>query len=184
MASSAGGLRRGDAAPDFALPGTDDRTWRYADAAGPNGLVVMFICNHCHYVKAVVDRIVGEAKALRELGVGAVAIGSNDAAAYPEESFENMKAIARRHGFGFAYLHDESQEVARSYGAVCTPDFFGFDRHRVLQYRGRLDASGRQPAGPGFRRDLYEAMKQVADTGVAPTDQSASIGCSMKWKHS
>jgi peroxiredoxin len=183
MAGSAEALRRGDAAPDFALPGTDGRTWRYADAAGPNGLVVMFICNHCPYVKAVIDRIVGEVDALRALGVGAVAISSNDASAYPEDSFENMLAFAHRHRFGFAYLHDESQEVARAYGAVCTPDFFGFDRQRVLRYRGRLDASGRQPAGPGVRRELYEAMKQLVETGAAPTEQTASIGCSIKWKH-
>ena len=128
-------LRRGDTAPDFALPGTDGRTWRYADAAGPKGLVVMFICNHCPYVKAAVDRIVRDARALRELGVGTVAISSNDAATYPEDSFENMLAFARRHGFDFPYLYDESQEVARAHGAVCTPEFFGFDRSRA----GRAD---------------------------------------------
>jgi peroxiredoxin len=182
MANSAQPLGLGSSAPDFALPGTDGRSWRYADAAGPNGLVVMFICNHCPYVKAVVDRIVREAKALHDLGVGAVAINSNDAAAYPEDSFENMVAFARGHGFGFPYLHDESQNVARTYGAVCTPDFFGFDRQRVLRYRGRLDASGRQAAAPETARELYEAMKQVVETGRAPAEQMASIGCSIKWK--
>jgi peroxiredoxin len=182
MANSAEPLGLGSSAPDFALPGTDGRTWRYAEAAGPNGLVVMFICNHCPYVKAVVDRIVRDAKALRELGVGAVAINSNDASAYPEDSFENMVVFARRHGFGFPYLHDESQNVARAYGAVCTPDFFGFDRQRVLRYRGRLDASGRQAAAPETAHELYEAMKQVVETGRAPAEQMASIGCSIKWK--
>lgn len=182
MVDSAGPLERGNLAPDFVLPGVDGRKWRYADAAGPRGLVVMFICNHCPYVKAVVDRIVRDAKALRELGVGAVAISSNDAAAYPEDSFENMSAFAQRHGFDFPYLYDESQDVARAYGAVCTPEFFGFDRDRVLRYRGRLDASGRQPAAPDVRRELYEAMKQVAETGRAPDGQTASIGCSIKWK--
>jgi len=182
MANSAESLGLGSSAPDFALPGTDGRSWRYADATGPNGLVVMFICNHCPYVKAVVDRIVREAKALRELGIGAVAISSNDAAAYPEDSFENMVVFARRHGFDFPYLHDESQNVARAYGAVCTPDFFGFDRQRVLRYRGRLDGSGRQAAAPETARELYEAMKQVVETGRAPADQMASVGCSIKWK--
>jgi len=182
MAESAKPLGRGDTAPDFALPGTDGRTWRYADAAGPNGVVVMFICNHCPYVKAVVDRIVRDAKALRALGVGAVAISSNDAVTYPEDSFENMKAFASRHGFDFPYLHDESQDVARAYGALCTPEFFGFDRDRVLQYRGRLDASGRNPAAPDARRELVEAMEQVVETGRAPDEQTASIGCSIKWK--
>jgi len=175
-------LGRGDIAPDFALPGIDGRTWRYADTAGPNGLVVMFICNHCPYVQAVVDRIVRDASALRELGVGAVAISSNDAVTYPEDSFENMKAFARRHGFDFPYLYDEPQQVARAYGAVCTPEFFGFDRDRVLQYRGRLDASGRHPAAPDAKRELYEAMKRVAETGRAPDEQTSSIGCSIKWK--
>ncbi len=175
-------LGRGDTAPDFTLPGIDGRTWRYADAAGPNGLVVMFICNHCPYVQAVADRIVRDAAALRELGVAAVAISSNDAATYPEDSFENMLVFAQRNGFDFPYLYDEPQDVARAYGAVCTPEFFGFDRNRVLQYRGRLDASGRHPAAADARRELVEAMTQVVQTGRAPQEQVASIGCSIKWK--
>ena len=182
MAATAEPLQRGLIAPDFALPGVDGRTWTYAQAAGPRGLLVMFICNHCPYVKAVVDRMVRDAQALRELDVGTVAISSNDAQAYPEDSFERMAAFAREHGFDFPYLHDESQQVARAYGAVCTPDFFGFNHQRALQYRGRLDSSGRQPAGPDARRELYEAMAQVADTGRAPEAQVASIGCSIKWK--
>jgi peroxiredoxin len=175
-------LARGATAPDFDLPGVDARNWSYAQAAGPNGLVVVFICNHCPYVKAVVDRIVRDARALRELGVGMVAISSNDAKTYPEDSFENMVAFAKTHEFDFPYLYDEPQQVARDYGAVCTPDFFGFDRDRVLRYAGRLDASGRQPAEPGAKRELYEAMKQVVETGRAPDEQVLSIGCSIKWK--
>jgi peroxiredoxin len=169
-------------AVDFSLPGTDGRIWTLDQVSGSNGTLVMFICNHCPYVQAVVDRIVLEARALRELHIGVVAISSNDAEAYPEDSFECMQAFAVRHGFEFPYLHDESQAVARAYGAVCTPDFFGFNHARKLQYRGRLDASGRQPAAPGTRRELYEAMKLVAATGVGPEEQMPSIGCSIKWK--
>jgi len=182
MTESGNELARGDLAPDFALPATDGRIWSYADAAGPNGLVVMFICNHCPYVKAVVDRIVGDVKALRELGVGAVAICSNDADSHPEDSFENMAAFAARHGFDFPYLHDASQAVARAYAAQCTPEFYGFDRDRVLRYHGRLDASGRQPASPGAKRELVDAMRQWVETGKAPVAQAASIGCSIKWR--
>lgn len=182
MVASSEPLRRGQPAPDFALPGTDGRMWKRADVAGPNGLVVMFICNHCPYVRAVVDRITREAQALRALGIGAVAINSNDAVAYPEDSFDSMQVFARTHGFDFPYLYDESQQVARAYGAACTPDFFGFDRDGLLEYRGRLDASGRQAAAPGLKRELYEAMKQVAASGRAPDAQVPSIGCSIKWK--
>jgi peroxiredoxin len=182
MTAGSDPLQRGMTAPDFTLPGIDGRTWTYGDAAGPNGLVVMFICNHCPYVQAVVDRIVRDARALRDIGIGTVAISSNDAVAYPEDSFDRMRDFAQRHGFDFPYLHDESQEVARAYGAVCTPDFFGFDRERRLQYRGRLDSSGRQPAPPDARRELYDAMAQVARTGRGPDVQNASIGCSIKWK--
>jgi peroxiredoxin len=182
MDPSAEPLQRGDIAPDFELPGTDGRTWRYADIAGANGLVVAFICNHCPYVQAVVDRIVRDAKTLRELGVGVVAISSNDVATYPEDSFDNMKTFARKHGFDFPYVYDEPQQVARAYGAVCTPEFFGFDRERCLQYRGRLDASGRHAAAPDARRELVDAMKQVIASGRAPDQQIASIGCSIKWK--
>jgi peroxiredoxin len=167
---------------DFSLPGIDGRTWTLGQVSGPSGTVLMFICNHCPYVRAVVDRIVREAKALRELGIGVAAISSNDAEAYPEDSFERMQAFAAQHGFDFPYLYDESQAVARAYGAVCTPDIFGFNRDGKLQYRGRLDASGRQPAAPDTRRELYEAMRLVAATGVGPQEQVPSMGCSIKWK--
>jgi peroxiredoxin len=182
MAATAEPLQRGLIAPHFALTGVEGRSWTCAQVAGPRGLLVMFICNHCPYVLAVVDRMARDARALRELGVGVVAISSNDAAAYPEDSFERMVEFARVHRFDFPYLYDESQQVARAYGAVCTPDFFGFNAQRALQYRGRLDSSGRQPAGPDARRELYEAMRQVAETGRAPEGQVASIGCSIKWK--
>ena len=134
-------------------------------------------------MKAVIARIVRDAADLEAHGVGFVAISSNDAAAYPEDSFDNMKLFAAQHAFGFPYLYDEDQAVARAYGAVCTPDFFGFNRDLELQYRGRLDAS-RKEAGPAdARRDLYEAMVGVATTGTGPAEQIASIGCSIKWKH-
>lgn len=169
-------------APDFILPGTQGRTSALADIKGPRGTLVMFICNHCPYVKAVIDRIVRDATELQALGIGVVAISSNDAATYPEDSFENMQRFAAAHGFAFPYLYDESQQVARAYDAVCTPDFFGFDAGLGLQYRGRLDAS-RKEAGPAdLRRDLFLAMKQVAETGKGPAEQIASMGCSIKWK--
>ncbi|MEG6509340.1 thioredoxin family protein [Methyloligella sp. 2.7D] len=169
-------------APDFELPGVDGKTYSLGDVKGPNGLLVMFICNHCPYVKAVADRIVRDVEALKPYGIGAVAISANDAEHYPEDSFDNMKAFAAENGFTFPYLYDETQQVARAYDAVCTPDFFGFNKDLGLQYRGRLDESGKAPAGPDVRRDLFEAMKQVAETGEGPKQQTASIGCSIKWK--
>lgn len=172
----------GRPAVDATLPGVDGKSHRLFDHAGPNGLVVAFICNHCPYVKAVIARIVRDAADLKAHGIGFVAISSNDADAYPEDSFDNMKLFAAAHGFDFPYLYDEDQAVARAYDAACTPDFFGFNRDFKLQYRGRLDAS-RKEAGPSdLRRDLYEAMVEVARTGEGPRDQIASIGCSIKWK--
>jgi len=169
-------------APDFTLPATDGRTLSLSDIRGQTGTLVIFICNHCPYVKAVIDRIVRDVKELQAMGVGVAAISSNDAVTYPEDSFDNMKRFAAQHGFTFPYLYDESQGIARAYDAVCTPDFFGFDKDLGLQYRGRLDAS-RKEAGPvDLRRDLYLAMKQVVETGHGPTDQIPSIGCSIKWK--
>lgn len=182
MAATADPLQRGFAAPDFSLPGIDGRDWTLADVRGPRATLVMFICNHCPYVQAVAERIHRDTDALRELGVHAVAINSNDVVAYPDDSFDNMKLFAARHGFGFPYLFDETQQVARAYGAVCTPDFFGFNADLRLQYRGQLDASRRQAAPADARRDLFEAMQQIAATGVGPDEQYPSIGCSIKWK--
>ena len=169
-------------APDFSLPATDGQTYRFGDIAGENGTLLMFICNHCPYVLAVLDRIVRDATDLNALGIGVAAICSNDADAYPADSFDNMKVLAKERSFPFPYLHDEDQSVARAYGAACTPDFFGFNRDGGSQYRGRLDAS-RADAGPSdLRRDLFEAMKQVASTGRGPAEQTPSMGCSIKWK--
>jgi peroxiredoxin len=168
-------------ARDFALKGVDAKTWSLADVRGPNGTLVVFICNHCPYVKAVIGRIVEEAKVLHALGIGTIAVMPNDTKSYPQDSFDNMKAFATTHGFGFPYVIDETQEVARSYGAQCTPDFFGFNAGDELQYRGRLDAS-RTSLVPNARRELYDAMKQVAETGRGPAEQIPSMGCSIKWK--
>ncbi|MFO7856875.1 MAG: thioredoxin family protein [Paracoccaceae bacterium] len=171
----------GAAAPHFMLPDTDGQIYSLDDCRGPNGTLVMFICNHCPYVIAIADKLAGEADALRDLGVGVVAICSNDGEAYPEDSFERMGAFARAHRFPFPYLHDASQKVAKAYGAVCTPDFFGYDKALRLRYRGRLDDAGRE-ARPASRRELHEAMRQVAETGQGPAEQIPSIGCSIKWR--
>jgi peroxiredoxin len=128
-------------ARDFALAGVDGKTWSFADVRGPKGTLVAFICNHCAYVKAVIGRLVEEANAMREIGIGSIAVMSNDTENYPQDSFENMKVFARQHGFTFPYVIDSTQEVARAYGAQCRPDFFGFNAKDELQYRGRLDAS-------------------------------------------
>ena len=172
----------GKAAVDFSLPGVDGRNWTLDECRGENGLLVMFICNHCPYVKAVRERLVRDTKALRELGVNSVAIMSNDPALYEEDSFDNMKRIAEAFDFPFPYLLDETQEVAKAYGAVCTPDFFGYNADLELQYRGRLDASRKETAPEGARRDLFEAMREVAETGRGPADQIPSMGCSIKWR--
>jgi len=172
----------GQAAHDFSLPDPDGRTWTLSDCRGENGTLVMFICNHCPYVKAVRERIVRDARDLQALGIGCVAIMSNDPSDYPEDSFENMQRVSAELGFPFPYLLDETQEVARAYGAVCTPDFFGYNGKLELQYRGRLDASRKETAPEGARRDLFEAMRQVAESGRGPEDQIPSMGCSIKWK--
>lgn len=182
MAVSAPVCDFGLSAPGFALPGTDGRTWRLDQVAGPRGTLIMFICNHCPYVQAVIDRIARDARDLLTLGVGVAAISSNDVTEYPQDGFADMAALARKHEFPFPYLYDESQDVARAYGAACTPDFFGYNNRLELQYRGRLDASGRQPGPADAPRELYLAMKQIAETGLGPRDQTASIGCSIKWK--
>ena len=174
----------GASAPPFSLPGVDGRSWTLEECRGPRGLLVMFICNHCPYVKAVNHKLVRDATDLAEIGIHSVAIMPNDPADYPEDSFDNMQRVARELDYPFPYLMDESQEVARAYGAVCTPDFFGYNADLELQYRGRLDASGRQPDVGEVRRDLYLAMRQVAETGRGPEDQVPSIGCSIKWRES
>ncbi len=169
-------------APHFELPGVDGNTYALSDSVGKNGTLVMFICNHCPYVKSIAHRLVADCTLLQEEGIGVVAISANDPETYPADSFENMKLFAKQHDFSFPYLFDKTQETARAYNAICTPDFFGFNNDLALQYRGRFDASGSNFDAPPSRRELFEAMKQVAATGVGPSEQTASIGCSIKWR--
>lgn len=169
-------------APDFTLPATDGTRHSLADVAGPNGTVIVFICNHCPYVKGIVGRLVEDARTLAAEGIGFAAICSNDAGSHPEDSFENMGAFAAAHGLPFPYLHDESQAVARAYGAVCTPDFFGLNADGAIVYRGRLDEGRKDPPPPGAARELVEAMRVVARTGEGPAEQIPSVGCSIKWR--
>jgi peroxiredoxin len=171
----------GSKAPDFKLPGVDGKTYSLADVRGRNGTVVAFICNHCPYVRAIIGRMVAEAEAWRALGIGTIAIMPNDTESYREDSFDNMKAFAAKHSFGFPYVIDKTQEVAKAYGAQCTPDFFGFNAQDELQYRGRLDAS-RTTLVPNARRELFEAMRHVAESGHGPAEQISSMGCSIKWR--
>jgi peroxiredoxin len=168
-------------AVDFELEGVDGKVYTLEKVRGANGTLIMFICNHCPYVKTVIGRIVRDVRDLRDHGIGAIAIMANDPEAYPEDSFENMKRFATLHGIEFPYVIDRTQEVARVYGAACTPDFFGFNKDLELQYRGRLDAS-KTTLVEKARRELYEAMVQVAKTGKGPSEQIPSMGCSIKWR--
>jgi peroxiredoxin len=168
-------------APAFSLVGVDGKTYTLENLRGPKGTLIVFICNHCPYVKTVIGRLVRDATELQVLGVATVAICSNDPVSHPADNFDNMKIFARQHGFTFPYLHDSTQEVARAYDAVCTPDFFSFNGKLELQYRGRLDES-KTTLVPNARRELFEAMKLIAETGQGPRDQTASMGCSIKWK--
>ncbi|MFW5442953.1 MAG: thioredoxin family protein [Methylococcaceae bacterium] len=167
---------------DFKLPGTDGQNWTLEECMGKKGLLVMFICNHCPYVKAIHQRLLRDTAELKTLGIASVAISTNDVIKYPQDSFENMQLLAKELNFDFPYLLDESQEIAKQYGAVCTPDFFGYNKSFELQYRGRLDASRKDTAPADANRDLFQAMKQVVQTGHGPKKQLASIGCSIKWK--
>lgn len=167
-------------APDFDLLGVDGKRYTLADVRGERGLLVMFICNHCPYVKAIRPRLVRDLTELKAIGINAIGIMSNDPTDYPEDGFEHMKAVAQEFGFPFPYVIDPTQEVAKAYGAICTPDFFGFNSRLELQYRGRFDESHKETA-PDTTRDLFEAMKLVAETGNGPQEQIPSIGCSIKW---
>ena len=185
-------------AHQFDLHGVDGKRHTLESARGRNGLLVMFICNHCPYVKAIRDRIVRDTRELMDYGVNSIAIMSNDPAEYAEDSFENMKLVAQQYNYPFPYVWDEAQQVARDYGAVCTPDFFGFNANLELQYRGRLDASRKEAATDVPKvgnplsakddaeltpsRDLFNAMVRVAQTGQGPREQVASMGCSIKWR--
>lgn len=170
-------------APEFELPSTAGKKLDLNQVKGPNGTLIMFICNHCPYVTSAIDRIVFDATELMDLGIGVVSICSNDAITYPDDSFDKMIEFAKNNNFSFPYLHDENQEIAKSYDAECTPDFFGFNSNLELQYRGRLDSSGRMGSLTQPRtRDLVNAMKEIANSGNGPRDQIPSMGCSIKWK--
>ena len=167
-------------AVDFNLKGVDEKHYDLNSLKGPNGLLIMFICNHCPYVKSIINRIIRDTSELKKLGINSVGIMSNNPNEYEEDSFENMKKIALDLDFSFPYLIDETQEVAKSYGAVCTPDFFGYNKDLGLQYRGRLDES-RKESVKAAKRELFKAMKTIAETGKGPVDQIPSMGCSIKW---
>ncbi len=168
---------------DFDLAGVDGKNWTLDACRGKNGLLVMFICNHCPYVKAIIDRMVVAVSDLEKYDIKSVAIMSNDADDYPEDSFDNMKRVSDQHHFPFPYLIDSDQKIGEKYAAICTPDFFGYNADLQLQYRGRLDESGSHPTESGIRRELYEAMKRIAQTGKGPLEQTPSIGCSIKWSN-
>jgi len=168
-------------ARDFALAGTDGKTYSLKDVRGEKGTLVAFICNHCPYVKAIAPRLAATAQELQAMGIGVIAIMPNDVATYPDDSLPRMMAFAERHGFTFPYVIDETQAIARAYGAVCTPDFFGFNAQGELQYRGRLDESKTSLVADA-RRELFDAMSEIVRTGRGPKAQKASIGCSIKWR--
>lgn len=175
-------LRLGDPAPEFILPGTDGKTHALQDVAGERGTVIAFLSNHCPYVRAITGRLVKAADDMRAFGVTMAAICCNDSSRYTQDSFENMRLFAAERDFSFPYLQDESQDTARAYGALCTPDFFGFDKELALKYRGRLDIGKTGPVPEGVKRELVDAMAQIAETGEGPAQQFASMGCSIKWK--
>ena len=171
----------GTKAIPFSLEGIDKKTYNLDQIKGKNGTLVIFICNHCPYVKGVIDRLVKDIIDLQRQGIGCVAIMSNDVENYPEDSFENMKRFSKENNFTFPYLYDETQEVAKAYGAVCTPDFFGYNKSLELQYRGRLDNAG--ISGEILKdKELLNAFHQIVKSGKGPKEQKSSMGCSIKWK--
>ena len=169
-------------APDFTLKNIDGSMVSLTEIKGENGTLIMFICNHCPYVKAIIDRLVKTCKILQDNAIGCVAIMPNDTVSYPADSFENMQDFAEQHGFTFPYLLDETQQTAKAYGAVCTPDFFGFNAGLSLQYRGRLDSAGINPPDQATRPELLDAMMRISEIGAGPHQQFPSMGCSIKWK--
>ena len=180
MAQSSAVCDFGWKAPQFSLPSTEGIDINLNNASGKNGTLIMFICNHCPYVVGALDDIVYEASALQNIGVNVLAICSNDAEEYPQDSFENMKKFGKDYSFTFPYLYDADQSVAKLFNAECTPDFFGFNSNLELQYRGRINNSRENPKV--LKRDLFEAMSMIAKTGDGPREQLPSIGCSIKWK--
>jgi peroxiredoxin len=171
----------GQAAKSFELKSTNSEIIKLKDIKGENGTLVMFICNHCPYVKAIIKDIVEDCKNLEKFGIKAIAISSNDTINYPEDSFENMIEFSKEHNFTFPYLFDETQNVAKSYNAVCTPDFFGFNGNLQLQYRGRIKELKNLKPVRVDESDLFKAMKQISETGKGPKEQIPSLGCSIKW---
>jgi len=174
-------LEIGKIMPDFELTGVDEEKWNLQKCMGENGLVVMFICNHCPYVKSIQDKLVSDARQMQFFGVNVVAIMSNDVNDYPEDSYENMQLIAKTMNYPFPYLLDSSQRVAQDYGAVCTPDIFGLDKNAKLFYRGRIDSAGRDKCEDELPRDLVNAMQQMVEEGKITAKQIPSMGCSIKW---
>ena len=173
----------GKKAENFQLTSTDNKIITLNDIKGDNGTLIMFICNHCPYVKAVIKDIVEDCDRLKKIGINSVAICANDAENYPEDSFENMIKFSKKNQFNFPYLVDETQEVARAYDAVCTPDFFGYNKDLKLQYRGRLrELQNLVPVRDG-ESDLNKAMMLIAKTDKGPDNQIPSAGCSIKWKY-
>jgi len=172
----------GEKAHNFELKGTDNNAWSLEMCKGKKGLLVMFICNHCPFVKVILDKLVVETDVLAMKGIGIVAINSNDYISYPEDSFENMQKVSKNHGFGFPYLIDDQQEVTKEYGSVCTPDFFGYNSNLELQYRGRFDDRGMKASNNPNQSDLFKAMFLISRTGKGPEQQIPSIGCSIKWR--
>ena len=172
----------GKKAVSFELKSTDEKILKLDDIKGENGTLIMFICNHCPYVKAVTKDIVEDCNNLKKLGINSVAICSNDAVNYPEDSFENMIKFSKENQFGFPYLVDETQEIAKTYDAVCTPDFFGYNKDLELQYRGRVRELKKLIPVRDGDSDLLKAMKRIAETNKGPENQIPSAGCSIKWK--
>ncbi|KND62422.1 PPO candidate 1 [Candidatus Burkholderia verschuerenii] len=170
----------GALAPSFSLNATDGNTYTLDDLKGPRGLVIVFMCNHCPYVKTALPGLIRDARHLREFGINVAGINSNDGRVYTDDAFEHMITLAQEYALPFPYLHDETQSVARDYGAVCTPECFGFDGDMRLKYRRRIDAS-RKEALPDAHRDLLEAMRAIAEHGDAPGEQYPALGCSIKW---
>ena len=172
----------GQNAYDFSLICTNKKTWNLDNLKGERGLLIFFICNHCPYVKAIIPKLVKVTNTLIDHGINSVGIMSNDVSDYPEDSFENMCKVAKKNKFSFPYLYDESQEIAKKYGAVCTPDFFGYDASYRLQYRGRLDATRMSATNDDLEPELLNAMIEISQTGIGPEIQNPSVGCSIKWK--
>jgi len=172
----------GKKAYSFSLRGVDQQIWTLEKCSGERGLLIMFISNHCPYVKAIRNKLVRDTGELIALGINTVAIMSNDTVTYPDDSFDNMLQMSNEFKFPFPYLLDETQEIAHAYDAVCTPDFFGYNAAMELQYRGRLDAAGPKSDDETQERELFNAMRQIAETGKGPEHQIPSMGCSIKWK--